>query len=94
MSNVGKQVRVFGRHIGKVIAETFEDETYYANTYLVLLNSNGVNRYRGWNCNVFDDTIKKLCGKYGKNLNNFFYFFKKVKECRFEFFENKTMENE
>ena len=96
MSNVvGKQVRVFGRHIGKVIAETFENETYYANTYLVLLNSNGINIYRGWNCNVFDDTIrKKLCGKYGKNLNNFFYFFRKVKESRFEFFENKTMENE
>lgn len=96
MSNVvGKQIRVFGRHIGKVIAETFEDETYYANTYLVLLNSNGVNRYRGWNCDSSCDIIrKKLCGKYGKSLNNFFYFFRKVKECRFEFFKNKTMENE
>lgn len=97
MNNVvGKQIRVFGKHIGKVIAETFEDGTYCSNTYLVLLNSNGLNRYRGWNCNdAFADTIrKKLCGKYGKNLNNFFYFFRKGKECRFEFFENKTMENE
>lgn len=85
MSNVGKQVRVFGKHIGKVIAE-------YANTYLVLLNSNGINRYRGWNCS--DIIRKKFCGKYGKNLNNFFYLFQKAKENRFEFFENKTMENE
>ena len=95
MNNVvGKQVRVFGKHIGKVIAETFEDGTYCSNTYLVLLNSNGVNRYRGWNCYCSDIIRKKLCGKYGKNLNNFFYFFRKAKEKnRFEFF-GKTMENE
>ena len=94
MNNVGKQVRVFGKHIGKVIAETFEDGTYCSNTYLVLLNSNGVNRYRGCNCYCSDIIRKKRCGKYGKNLNNFFYFFRKAKENRFEFFESKTMENE
>ena len=39
MSNVGKQIRVYGKHVGKVIAETFKDGTYCSNTYLVLFTN-------------------------------------------------------
>ena len=95
MSNIGKQIRVYGNHVGKVIAETFKDGTNYDDSYLVLLNSNGMNEYGGWNiCGTYNSERVKLCKEYGKNSNNFFYFFGKGIEGRFEFFETKTMENE
>ena len=91
MSNVGKQIRVYGKHVGKVIAETFKDGTLYEDSYLVLLNS----KHRGWNiCETSDSEKVKLCKEYGKNPNNFFYFFSKGIKDRFEFFETRTMENE
>ena len=95
MSNVGKQIRVYGNHVGKVIAETFKDGTIYDDNYLVLLNSNGMNKYIGWNIREASNSERvKLCKEYGKNSNNFFYFFSKGIKDRFEFFETKTMENE
>ena len=89
MSNVGKQVRVYGEHVGKIIAETFIDDPYYENDYLVLLNPNGIEIYGGWNCINYDQHRTKLCGKYGKNSNNFFYFFSKTKKIDLNFLEAK-----
>lgn len=67
------------------------DGTLYEDSYLVLLNS----KHRGWNiCETSDSEKVKLCKEYGKNPNNFFYFFSKGIKDRFEFFETKTMENE
>ena len=60
------------------------------------INENDIEGY-GYSDYVKDYLNKnnlKLCKEYGKNPNNFFYFFSKGIKGRFEFFETKTMENE
>lgn len=78
MSKVGKEIIVNGKHVGKVIAEPIIG--FYNDSYLVLLNEEGVRLYKGWNASRESYTTsirRKLCGKHGDNPNNRFYFFNK-----------------
>ena len=78
MSKVGKEIIVNGKHVGKVIAEPIIG--FYSDSYLVLLNEEGVRLYKGWDISRYNYTTnirRKLCGKYGDNPNNRFYFFNK-----------------
>ena len=77
-NNVGMEIVLNGTHLGKVIAEPTEG--FYSDTYLVLLNEEGIRLYKGWDVSRDSYTTsirKKLCGKYGNNPNNRFYFFNK-----------------
>ena len=77
-SKVGREIIVNGKHVGKVIAEPIIG--FYSDAYLVLLNEEGIRLYRGWDISrsSYATSIRrKLCGKYGDNPNNRFYFFNK-----------------
>lgn len=78
MNKVGKEIIVNGKHVGKVIAEPIIG--FYNDSYLVLLNEEGIRLYKGWDISrnsLTTDIRRKLCGKYGDNPNNRFYFFNK-----------------
>lgn len=83
-NNVGKEIILNGTNLGKVIAEPTEG--FYKDTYLVLLNKKGIRLYRGWGPNSTER--KKLCGKYGDNPNNRFWFFEK--NFTYQFFGKRT----
>lgn len=86
-NNVGMEIVLDGIHLGKVIAEPTEG--YYKNTYLVLLNKEGIKCKKGWGLRSKDSTErKKLCGKYGNDPENRFWFFGKY--CSYRFFIQKT----
>ena len=94
MSKVGKEIVLDGIHLGKVIAEQ-------AGFYLVLLNKEGkgyldfFNEGKGWALNITDsEELKKLCGKYGNDPENRFWFFNDRRS--YQFFEkiNKLLANE
>ena len=77
-NKVGKEIIVNGKHVGKVIAEPIIG--FYTDSYLVLLNEEGVRLYKGWDISRYNyptNIRRKLCGKYGDNPNNRFYFFNK-----------------
>lgn len=77
-NNVGKEIIVNGEHVGKVIAEPIIG--FYSDSYLVLLNEEGVRLYKGWDISRYSyatNIRRKLCGKYGDNPKNRFYFFNK-----------------
>lgn len=83
-SKVGKEIIVNGKHVGKIIVDSTED--FYSDTYLVLLNEEGIRLYKGWDVSRDSYTTsirKKLCGKYGDNPNNRFYFFNKNSSHKF-----------
>lgn len=89
-NNVGMEIIVDGKHIGKVIAEPTEG--FYKNTYLVLLNEEGIKYKRlCWRIKPgeYDTEKRKLCGKYGNNPNNRFWFFGKY--YSYEFFLQRTI---
>ena len=78
MSKVGKEIVLNGKHIGKVIAEPTEG--FYSDAYLVLLNEEGIRLHKGWDVSRDSYTTsirRRLCGKYGDNPNNRFYFINK-----------------
>ena len=86
-NNVGMEIVLDGIHLGKVIAEPTEG--YYNDTYLVLLNEEGIKLKKGWGLRTKDSTErKKLCGKYGNDPENRFWFF--GKHCLYQFFIQKT----
>lgn len=92
-NKVGKEIVLDGIHLGKVIAEPTEDSC--KGFYLVLLSEEGKRYEEGWTLNITDDEkLKKLCGKYGNNPKNRFYFFSK--NWSFRFFEGaaKVLANE
>lgn len=92
-NNVGKEIVLDGIHLGKVIAGPTEDPC--KGFYLVLLSEEGKRYEEGWALNITDDEkLKKLCGKYGNNPKNRFYFFSK--HWSFRFFEGaaKVLTNE
>jgi len=93
-NKVGMEI-VFDRtHLGKVIAEPTEG--FYKNTYLVLLSEEGIKLKEGWRLRPsgIDTERKKLCGKYGNNPNNRFYFFSKYYTYQFFGGINKVLANE
>lgn len=96
-SKVGKEIIVNGKHVGKVIADPIIG--FYSDSYLVLLNEEGIRLYKGWDTSRESYTTsirKKLCGKYGDNPNNRFYFFTKnfiSNRCNFATF-TKILANE
>ena len=83
-NKVGKEIVLDGIHLGKVIAEPTEDPC--KGFYLVLLSEEGKKYEEGWALNITDsEKLKKLCGKYGNNPKNRFYFFSE--NWSFQFFE-------
>lgn len=86
-NNVGMEIVLNGTNLGKVIAEPTEG--FYKNTYLVLLNKKGIKWKKGWGVRTTDSSErKKLCGKYGDNPNNRFWFFEK--NFTYQFFGKRT----
>ena len=86
-NNVGMEIVLNGMHLGKVIAEPTEG--FYKDTYLVLLNKEGIKWKKGWGLRPKDSIERrKLCGKYGNNPNNRFWFFGKYGS--YQFFIQKT----
>lgn len=74
MSKIGHEVSCDwlkkDKSIGRIISEDQEDETV-----LVFLNKYGKENIIGWN--VDEDSTeerKMICGKYGKDPNNRFYW--------------------
>lgn len=86
-NNVGMEIVLNGIHLGKVIAEPTEG--FYKDTYLVLLNEEGIRLYKGWGFRPKESSErKKLCGKYGDNPNNRFWLFEK--KFTYQFFGKRT----
>lgn len=82
-NKVGKEIVLDGIHLGKVIAEPTEG--FYKDTYLVLLNEEGIKLKKGWGFRPKESSERrKLCGKYSNNPNNRFWFF--GKHCSYQFF--------
>lgn len=92
-NKVGKEIVHDGIHLGKVIAELTEKPLQ--GFYLVLLSEEGKRYEEGWALNITDsEELKKLCGKYGNNPKNRFYFFSKNCSCRFFEGVAKVLTNE
>lgn len=93
-NKVGKEIVLDGIRLGKVLAEPTEDSC--KGFYLVLLSEEGKRYKEGLVLEEIADSerLKKLCGKYGNNQKNRFYFFSE--NWSFQFFEGaaKVLTNE
>jgi len=85
---IGKEIKVFNKHVGKVI-------DVYNDFFLVLLNEEGKKKYIGWKYSdkPIEENLMSL-NKYKLSDERFYFFFRNQDENKFSFFTVGVLKNE